>query len=251
MSYTDQKPTGIVSPSAPFPDCGPTGVGNAPSDMEAGAKNSDLPSTKHLASPTNSEGSHGSQHNWTGPNNTDPDLLSQPPAKGKLRTEGEPSFSAGDEDAPVTQMFKQLETCPILQRQLIAEIKGIYAGLVMAETKCIEVDSALNAQGESAAELSNEQWQALIALHRTLLQECYDFFLALQHPSANHNFHQLASKYAMPARMWRHGVHSFLEVLRHRLPMSLEHMKTFINLAYSLMALFYETVPAFNVTYCF
>ncbi|KZL73622.1 TPR-like protein [Colletotrichum tofieldiae] len=35
----------------------------------------------------------------------------------------------------------------------------------------------------------------------------------------------------MPARMWRHGIHSFLELLRHRLPASLEHMLAFIYLA--------------------
>lgn len=144
-------------------------------------------------------------------------------------------------------MLKQPETRPISQEQLVAEVKGIYAGLVMVETKCIEVDSAQNAQGDSAAKLNNEQWQALIALHRTLLHEHHDFFLASQHPSANPALRRLASKYAMPARMWRHGIHSFLELLRHRLPASLEHMKTFINLAYSMMALLYETVPAFEV----
>lgn len=33
----------------------------------------------------------------------------------------------------------------------------------------------------------------------------------------------------MPARMWRHGIHSFLELLRHRLSGSLEHMLTFVS----------------------
>jgi hypothetical protein len=76
-----------------------------------------------------------------------------------------------------------------------------------------------------------------------------DFFLASQHPSASPALRRLASKYAMPARMWRHGIHSFLELLRHRLPASLEHMLTFIYLAYSMMALLYETVPAFEETW--
>jgi hypothetical protein len=53
----------------------------------------------------------------------------------------------------------------------------------------------------------------------------------------------------MPARMWRHGIHSFLELLRHRLPASLDHMLAFIYLAYSMMALLYETVPAFEDTW--
>lgn len=91
--------------------------------------------------------------------------------------------------------------------------------------------------------------QALIALHRTLLHEHHDFFLASQHPSASPALRRLASKYAMPARMWRHGIHSFLELLRHRLPASLDHMLAFIYLAYSMMALLYETVPAFEDTW--
>lgn len=173
-----------------------------------------------------------------------------------------------EEDPPVSAMIKQPATRPISEEQLVAEVKGIYAGLVMVESKCIEVDSAQSAQtGNHLGKLTSEQWQALIALHRTLLHEHHDFFLASQHPSANplhehhdfflasqhpsanplHEHHdfflgsrhpsanpslrRLASKYAMPARMWRHGIHSFLELLRIRLPDSLEHMLTFIYLA--------------------
>lgn len=149
------------------------------------------------------------------------------------------------------EIIKQPETRPISQEQLVAEVKGIYAGLVMVESKCIEVDNAQNQNGqnEPALSLNDDQWQALIALHRTLLHEHHDFFLASQHPSASPALRRLASKYAMPARMWRHGIHSFLELLRHRLPASLEHMLAFIYLAYSTMALLYETVPAFEDTW--
>ncbi|KAI1425179.1 hypothetical protein F5Y12DRAFT_784838 [Xylaria sp. FL1777] len=152
-----------------------------------------------------------------------------------------------EEDGEVHRLLKQPETRPISQEQLVAEVKGIYAGLMMVESKCIEVDNAQSSQSDT--KLNNEQWQALIALHRTLLHEHHDFFLASQHPSASQALKRLASKYAMPARMWRHGIHSFLELLRHRLPGSLEHMLTFIYLAYSMMALLYETVPAFEDTW--
>ncbi|KAI0203241.1 hypothetical protein F4808DRAFT_36463 [Astrocystis sublimbata] len=152
-----------------------------------------------------------------------------------------------EDDSEVRRMIKQPETRPISQEQLVAEVKGIYAGLMMVEAKCIEVDNAQSSQNDTR--LNNEQWQALIALHRTLLHEHHDFFLASQHPSASQALKRLASKYAMPARMWRHGIHSFLELLRHRLPGSLEHMLTFIYLAYSMMALLYETVPAFEDTW--
>lgn len=83
----------------------------------------------------------------------------------------------------------------------------------------------------------------------TLLHEHHDFFLASQHPSASPALRRLAAEYAMPARMWRHGIHSFLELLRHRLPNSLDHMLAFIYLAYSMMALLKESVPAFKDTW--
>ncbi|GKU09039.1 unnamed protein product [Fusarium langsethiae] len=146
-------------------------------------------------------------------------------------------------------MMPQPKARPISQDQLVAEVKGIYAGLVMVETKCIEVDNAQSSNTDANSKLNNEQWQALIALHRTLLREHHDFFLASQHPSASPALRRLASKYAMPARMWRHGIHSFLELLRHRLPASLEHMLTFLYLAYSMMVLLYETVPDFEDTW--
>ena len=123
-------------------------------------------------------------------------------------------------------------------------MKGIYAGLVLLEGKCIEYDSS-----QQSADLGEEQYQALINLHRSVLHEHHDFFLASQHPSASAALRQLAAKYAMPARMWRHGIHSFLELLRHKLPGSLEHMLTFIYIAYSMMALLYETVPTFEDTW--
>jgi hypothetical protein len=116
----------------------------------------------------------------------------------------------------------------------------------MVEKKCMEIDQQ---QGNSKKELSNEQWQALIALHRTLLHEHHDFFLASQHPSASDQLKDLAGRYAMPARMWRHGIHSFLELLRHRLPQSFDHMLAFIYTTYSMMALLVESVPSFQDTW--
>ena len=152
------------------------------------------------------------------------------------------------------ELLLQPETRPISHDQLVGEVKGIYAGLVMVEAKCIDVDEkqAIAAQEKDPSKqnkLTPEQWQALITLHKTLLHEHHDFFLASQHPSASPALSRLAAKYSMPARMWRHGIHAFLEVLRHRLPDSLDHMLAFIYIAYSMMALLYETVPTFEDTW--
>lgn len=152
------------------------------------------------------------------------------------------------------KILRQPETRPISQDQLVIEVKGIYAGLVMVEAKCIDVDEkqTIAAQEQDPSKkkpLRNDQWQSLIALHKQLLHEHHDFFLASQHPSASDDLKDLVVRYSMPARMWRHGIHAFLEVLRHRLPESLEHMLAFIYIAYSMMGLLYETVRRFEQTW--
>lgn len=69
----------------------------------------------------------------------------------------------------------QPETRTISQEQLIKEVRGIYAGLVMVEKRCVLMD-------EGKDKLNNEQWHALIASHRVLIDDHDDFFLASQHP---------------------------------------------------------------------
>ncbi|OQE92683.1 hypothetical protein PENNAL_c0007G09508 [Penicillium nalgiovense] len=150
------------------------------------------------------------------------------------------------QEAKPHEMFRQPETHTITEEQLINEVRGIYTGLVMVEKKCIEIDRQ---QAQSKAELSQPQWQTLVSLHRTLLYEHHDFFLASQHPSAGPVLKDLADKYAMPARMWRYGVHSFLELLRQKLPGSMEYMLDFIYLSYSMITLLLESVPDFRETW--
>jgi hypothetical protein len=157
-----------------------------------------------------------------------------------------PPSSIFDAPSRDSTILLQPETRPITQEQLVNEVKGICAGLVMVKKKCVEIDQQ---QSSTTNKLSNEQWQALIALHRTLLHEHHDFFLASQHPSSSPALRRLATKYAMPARMWRHGIHSFLELLHTRLPHSLDHMLAFVYLAYSMMPLLMESVPTFEETW--
>lgn len=159
-----------------------------------------------------------------------------------------PRYPGMIRDIDPAAMIEQPEAKPISQEQLIAEVKGIYAGLAMVENRGIEVDNfqEFSPNQTFSTNLNNEQWQALISLHRTLLHEHHDFFLASQHPAPSPALRRLASTYDMPARMWRHGIHSFLELLRLRLPASREHMLTFIYLAYSMVAPLYETESRFE-----
>ncbi|KAJ0426996.1 hypothetical protein BJY00DRAFT_5378 [Aspergillus carlsbadensis] len=129
------------------------------------------------------------------------------------------------------------------EEQLTNNIRGIYAGILMVEERCIEY---IKIQSQSKKELSPQHWQQLIAVHRTLLQEHHDFLLASQNPVGDPFLKGLAQKYSMPARLWRHGIQALLELLRRRLPGSSEYMLTFIHLAYSTMTLLLETAPAFE-----
>ena len=162
------------------------------------------------------------------------------------------TFEPLPEDEP--RMLLQPGTRPISHEQLVVEVKGIYAGLVMVEAKCIDIDEGQSAAAQERdpprrVDLNNDQWQSLISLHKQLLHEHHDFFLASQHPSASPALSRLAAKYSMPARMWRHGIHAFLEVLRHKLPDTVEHMLTFIYIAYSMISLLYESVSTFEDTW--
>jgi len=153
----------------------------------------------------------------------------------------------------VSDICSQLQQRPISQEQLLAEVEGIFAGLKMVEAKCMEVDKKLALHIQNGArtksKLNNKQWQALIALHRTLLYEHHDFLLASQHPSATLELRELALEHDIPARLWHHGVHSFLQILQQHLPASLDFLLAFLYLSYSMMTLLYETVPRFADTW--
>ncbi|KAF7716242.1 Uncharacterized protein PECH_008476 [Penicillium ucsense] len=140
-------------------------------------------------------------------------------------------------------IFKQPETNTITGSQLVAEVRTIYAGLVMVEKKCCQVDKQ---QSELNSELTATQWQAIISLHRTLLNEHHDFFLASQHPSASASLKDVPEKHNMLVRMWEHGIMGLLEVFRLRLPDSNELMMDFFYLAFSTLTLFLESVPRFR-----
>jgi hypothetical protein len=136
---------------------------------------------------------------------------------------------------------------PISQEQLRAEVEGIYSGLVMIEAKCMDTEAQKASQSND--ELSTEQWQALVALHITLLHEHHDVLMATQHLSTDPSLVGLAETYSMPARMGKHGIYTFLELLGHYRPHSQEHMITFIHIAYQMVSLLLETAPRLTDTW--
>jgi len=94
------------------------------------------------------------------------DLSSGSPLADDVPEDEHPEASEGD-----PEMLLQPETRPISHEQLVVEVKGIYAGLVMVEAKCIDIDERQSAAAQERdpskrPELKNDQWQSLIALHK-------------------------------------------------------------------------------------
>lgn len=145
-------------------------------------------------------------------------------------------------------MLRQPDSSRISAEQLAAEIRAIVASVFTIEDearKCIEDDE----KTDPAIEMNNDQLKTLAELHCTLLREYYDFYLATHGPSANPGARTLFAKFQLPARICRYGILDFVELLKRRLPDSRDHMLTFICQAYQTMALFYETAPAYEITW--
>ncbi|KAK4148296.1 uncharacterized protein C8A04DRAFT_24103 [Dichotomopilus funicola] len=134
------------------------------------------------------------------------------PGLPHVRGSGNPRQSNAQDDNS-SELIKTPETRPISQEELVAEVKAIYAGLVVVEKKCIEIDNDPN--NTKPNKLNNDQWRALVDLHRTLLHEHYDFFLAANHPWASPALKRSASKYSQPCgfpkiEVERHSILDFI-----------------------------------------
>ncbi|KAI9683503.1 MAG: hypothetical protein M1822_006043 [Bathelium mastoideum] len=136
-------------------------------------------------------------------------------------------------------LIMQPDSRPISHEQLAAEVKGIYAGLVMVEGKCISVDYTQTTPQEN---ITSEHWQALVALHKALLHEHHDFLLASQHPSMSSALRKPAAKYSVPGNIRMNGNpgRSRRTGSRNHLMMGyMNHLKLFLHQS---MAVSYKTV---------
>jgi hypothetical protein len=94
------------------------------------------------------------------------DAAGEPRTKDKDFPQPSVAVLAPHESEERLRMVRQPETRPISPEQLIAEVKGIYAGLIMVEAKCCEVDAkqhqaALEMDGRQPT-LNNEQWYEIL-----------------------------------------------------------------------------------------
>ncbi|KAK0371312.1 hypothetical protein CLIM01_11335 [Colletotrichum limetticola] len=126
----------------------------------------------------------------------------------------------------------------------INEVQAIYNRLVVAENERYKAIPTQYSQPDSV--LSHEQWKDIVACHYTLLCEYYDFLSTTQDDSASPEMRELASKYAVPARLWEKGISPLLRRLNGCLPESRDHIYTFIDLACFIMVLLCQMAPEFE-----
>jgi hypothetical protein len=67
-----------------------------------------------------------------------------------------------------------------------------------------------------------------------------------QHPSAPPNIRLLPRRHDVLARFWKYGIVTYLEFLRANLPLSENHMQSFIFTAYTLTGVLLQDVPVFQ-----
>ncbi|KAI9040660.1 uncharacterized protein KD926_007876 [Aspergillus affinis] len=156
-------------------------------------------------------------------------------------------FAAASEGTASCGILLEIQDAePVTEYQLSSEVRIIFSGIAKVEKRCSEYIQ----DGQKMAVISPDKWHAMLTAHQILLQEHHDFYMASQHPSSIPSLgRRISEKYAMSIRIWRYGIHAFLELLRSRLPDSLEPMLTFIYYAYSMMTLFLETVPSYEETW--
>ncbi|KAF2452544.1 hypothetical protein BDY21DRAFT_259990, partial [Lineolata rhizophorae] len=149
-------------------------------------------------------------------------------------------------------MITRLESRLVTDEELDAEVKTIYTMVRTLERRCMEAISgqpSFPAGRQCENSLNDEQFQAITAMHRAVLDEYGDFFLATQYPRAPPAFKRLPLEYCMPARLWAIGIHGLLEFLRHKLPASEEHIEAFIQVAYQMLAQISDAAPNFECTW--
>ena len=166
--------------------------------------------------------------------------------QGSVR--GQENTLVEDEKYPEPEILLQPDIHPVGYEEIADIVESIYSGLITVEEECIDVQKRLlEAVKKEKIQIKDSQWQSLIAQHKQLLHEQYDFLVATSHPSGRLQLSSLPREYSMHKRIWSHGVHDFLEILKHQLPESKEHMITFIHTAYSMLTLMLKTVPTSRI----
>ncbi|KFY17492.1 hypothetical protein V492_00634 [Pseudogymnoascus sp. VKM F-4246] len=143
---------------------------------------------------------------------------------------------------------------PISREEHVTLIKETYSSLVIHENKCIKeyerhTQLRKDTPPGSLPELKDNECRDLIARYKSLLDMHVDFLMACHSRYATPKMRLLPLEYKMPGRLWRHAIHSLLEILRDSLPTA---QVDFIDMVHPIMTDLVEQVPEFknNWTEC-
>ncbi|KAF2812330.1 uncharacterized protein BDZ99DRAFT_558225, partial [Mytilinidion resinicola] len=135
------------------------------------------------------------------------------------------------------------------QELLKPEVVKTYTSLDKLETKCLQIVAFVRSLQDRGRPITENKLLAVIARHRQLVHAYIDVLTASQHPVANSGLRRLPTESHVPARLWKIGTHSCIELLRSSLPQSKECMLAFIYSAYRTFGFLREIFPAFGATW--
>ncbi|KAF9776811.1 hypothetical protein IL306_004928 [Fusarium sp. DS 682] len=98
---------------------------------------------------------------------------------------------------------------------VLTEVKNIYRGLVMVEKKCTAIEKGQSSSNPRSSDLNSEQWDALKAIHRTLLHEHHDSSAASSPLSPQlYELRKIALNHSLHSRTLRRFSDRLLPLLR-------------------------------------
>jgi hypothetical protein len=141
--------------------------------------------------------------------------------------------------------------------QLDPEVHSSLESLTQLEDRCV---SLMKQESRMACPHAIERpaetlpWPDYIELHQALLYGYQDIILVSLSPNAAYDVRAITFEHQLPRRMWSSGMQPLLSVLHSwsgyqdtdQACKFREHMRTFILIAYALVASLYETAPVFK-----
>ncbi|KAF4435956.1 hypothetical protein FACUT_6807 [Fusarium acutatum] len=115
-----------------------------------------------------------------------------------------------------TEHLRLVPPPPVDNRpSLVSEVKTVYARLVKAEETCTQIGQGQSRNSERNPDLQLEQWDALQAIHRTLLHEHHELPIAFSSlsPQLRH-FRKIAHDHSLQSRSLRRFSDCLLPLLK-------------------------------------
>lgn len=143
-------------------------------------------------------------------------------------------------------LISQLSVGEIGSQQIRAETQNLYLEFAQLEAYCTELTKP---HVKHNTQLSDAECKRLVAFHKQFLHTAHDLLLAAQYPSSDQKLKSLPREKGIAIRVWKHGIHTILEIFRHRLPQCREYLDLYVRSTYAMIGLFYESLIDFKLVW--